>query len=43
MCDKTKVAGIGAVALLNREAHSEAGDSGAAAAGWAGPVSRRQT
>ena len=37
MCDKTKVAGIGTVALQNRPADSEAGGFGAAAAGWAGP------
>ena len=35
MYDKTKVAGIGTVALPNRPADSEAGGSGAAAAGWA--------
>ena len=37
MCDKTKVAGICTVALPNRPADCEAGGSGAAAAGWAGP------
>ena len=32
MCNKTKVAGIGTVALPNRQADSEAGGSGAAVA-----------
>ena len=36
--DKTKVAGIGTVALPNRPADSEAGGSGAAAAEWPAPV-----
>ena len=38
MCDKTKVAGIGTIALPNRPADSEAGGSGVAAAEWPGPV-----
>ena len=36
--DETNVAGIGTVALLNRQADSAAGGFGAAAAEWAGPV-----
>ena len=40
VCGKTKVAGIGTVALPNRPAGSlsEAGGSGAAVAEWPGPV-----
>ena len=38
VCDKTKVAGIGTIALPNRPAESKTGGSGAAVAGWDGPA-----
>ena len=36
------MAGIGTVALRNRPADSKAGGSGAAAAGWAGPLAQHR-